>query len=115
MKQPSRPAPVRKQRSRLGCLLLGNPPKAKPEEHYYRCGVCKTSYGPARSRDEARDIQIWHRSDAHRGGAPDGEKIISPEPPTTAELMEPIKTAFVRCGLALFIVAIFIYNAAYGG
>lgn len=107
-----RPA-VRSQRSRLGYLLLGKPRKKPPQEHLYRCGVCRTSYGPAPSREAARALRDWHRGDRHGGGAPDGEKLISPEPPDPLDWLRDCKPAFVRCAIALSVVLILFLTFAH--
>ncbi|MFF4385584.1 hypothetical protein ACFY0G_02140 [Streptomyces sp. NPDC001552] len=111
MTSTRRPA-ARKQRGRLGYLLLGRPPKKPRQDHHYRCGVCRTSYGPAPSREAARAIRDWHRGDRHGGGAPDGEKIISPPPPDPFDWLRGYQPAFVRCAVALGVVLVLFLTFA---
>lgn len=108
MTPPRRPAPAPRPRSPLGRLLLGKPPKTPPRDYRYRCGVCRTSYGPAPSREAAHAIRDWHRTDQHAGGAPDGEEITGPPPPNPLDWLRGYQPLFVRCAVALGLV-LFLY------
>lgn len=93
-----------RQRGPLARLFTGRPAAAASGGHRYHCGVCRTTYGPAPTADDARALRAVHRRQHHGGGRPDGERIISP-PPSPPGLS--------RLDLWLFVfVAIFVAAVA---
>ncbi|MFF4388560.1 hypothetical protein ACFY0G_17535 [Streptomyces sp. NPDC001552] len=108
MTPPRRTALAPQQRGLLAMILFGKPPVAGPEKHYYHCGVCRTKYGPAASRLDARALRTRHRNDKHGGGAPDGETITGPPPPPRYPKLRAVRTAFERCLIAVGLVCTLI-------
>ncbi|KPI33327.1 hypothetical protein OV450_1415 [Actinobacteria bacterium OV450] len=108
MTASSRTARPQARRGPLARLLLGKPVVIPPGAYRYRCGVCRTTFGPAASHAAVVALRTGHRADKHGGGAPDSEEITSPAPLSPFTVLGAYRPMFERVLVAVGIVAFLI-------
>jgi hypothetical protein len=71
----------------------------------YRCEQCRTTSPPVRTRPQVEAERDRHRSLAHAGHIPDGERIVRPpappRPPLATTAKQALATTAVIAALAI--------------